>query len=186
MTPQAESSIAGPGPRILATLLDALTFLLAPALLLPVGVLFVHRGVNLTQPALNVVGFLFVVLPATLWTAWCEARSRQATPGKRLLGLVVVTAMSGARIGRGRSLLRNLIKIALPWQLGHTAVIGLAAVGETSPPPWLLAVTVLAYALPLLSLTLVLVRPHRAMHDRLAGTRVRRDVAAAAPQPQPA
>ncbi len=178
--------IAGPGPRIVATLFDALTFLLAPALLLPLGMLLVHRGVRLTQPELNVVGFLFVVLPATLWAAWCEAGSRQATPGKRLLGLVAVTAMSSARISRGRSLLRNIIKIALPWQLGHTAVIGLAASDETVPAPWVLIVTLLAYGLPLLSLTLVLVRPHRALHDRIAGTRVHRDVAAAAPQPEPA
>jgi uncharacterized RDD family membrane protein YckC len=168
--------IAESGRRLVATLFDALTFLVAPALLLPVGVLLVHRGVDLTQPELNVVGFLLVVLPATAWAAWCEAGSRQATPGKRLLGLVVTRATSSSRIGPGRSLLRNVTKIALPWQLGHTAVIGLAASDETHPAPWLLVVTALAYALPLLSLSLVLVRPHRAIHDRVAGTQVHRDV----------
>ena len=91
--------------------------------------------------AIIVVPLLLASLLALLWFAAFEASPRQATPGKRALGLRVEDAR-GARIGFARAALRHLAG-TLSWltlNLGHL----LAAL----PPA------------------------RRALHDRIAGTRV--------------
>ena len=96
--------------------------------------------------AVVIAPLLLASLLALLWFAAFEASPRQATPGKRALGLRVEDAR-GARIGFARAALRHLAG-ALSWltlNLGHL----LAAL----PPA------------------------HRALHDRIAGTRVLQDPA---------
>lgn len=106
-------------------------------------------------------------LPTTLWFAWWEAR-RGATPGKQFLGLRVV-GEDGGPVPLGRSVRRNLLKVLLPWELGHTAlwwsqmyrvrdVPALVALGAS----YIVAVGYLAG----------LFRGGRPLYDRLAGTRV--------------
>jgi uncharacterized RDD family membrane protein YckC len=66
---------------------------------------------------------VFAVFGA-IYHAWFEASPRQATPGQRLLGLRVVGA-AGARIDRGRALLRHAAG-ALSWltlNIGHALVL---------------------------------------------------------------
>ena len=48
-----------------------------------------------------------------------------ATPGKRLLGLQV-RALREGDVGRRLAAARNALKVALPWELGHTAAFLLA------------------------------------------------------------
>lgn len=86
---------------------------------------------------------VFAVLGA-IWHVAFETSARQATPGQRLLGLRVAD-VAGARIGRGRALLRHAAG-ALSWltlNIGH--------------------------ALALLR------RDRRALHDLVAGTLVVQD-----------
>ena len=68
----------------------------------------------------QLVIFAVLTVPVTVWLAGWETSSGGATPGKRLLGLRVLT-MSGDRLSWPRSLLRTALKFTLPWELAHTA-----------------------------------------------------------------
>ena len=119
--------------------------------------------------AANIVGFVTLIVPITITASGFEGSTRHATPGKRLLRLRV-ERWSGGGAGFVRSLLRNGVKYAIPWELGHTAVFALY--GSTAEPsPSTVVVLVLAYGIPLLSLLLLLVNG-ASLHDRIAGTRV--------------
>lgn len=157
------------GQRVLAAVVDAASFLVLAALLVPLGLWWLNRGVVFSPVQINVLGVLMLVLPATLWVAIWES-VRGATPGKRLLGLRVIMVSSGRRPGFGRSLVRAMIKIAIPWELGHTTALALSAGGDPGAASWV--VVALCYLVGLIMIILLLVRPHRPPHDRLAGTRV--------------
>ena len=62
------------------------------------------------------------VVAATAWAAWAESGSRQGTPGKRAMGLRT-EAVEGGRLPLPRAAVRATAKVAIPWQLGHTATI---------------------------------------------------------------
>jgi RDD family len=112
--------------RIAAWCLDWLIISGYAAALVPLG-LALNRSVQLPPAGWNTLSFAVLVLPATLWlTAW-EAGARAATPGKRVLRLTV--RHGDDQPGWRRSLSRNTLKVALPWELGHTAAYALA----TSP-----------------------------------------------------
>ena len=68
-----------------------------------------------------------------------------------------------------QSLLRNLIKIALPWQLGHTVALGFANAGN-DVPVWLWMLTGITYGWALANLLLLVLPSGKPVHDRLAGT----------------
>jgi uncharacterized RDD family membrane protein YckC len=73
---------------------------------------------EITTPAARVVaqlaGIAVLTLPVTLWFAGWEASPGGATPGKRMLGLRVVTT-GRERLGWPRSLLRTALKFTIPW-----------------------------------------------------------------------
>jgi len=119
--------------------------------------------------AANIVGFVTLIVPITITASGFEGSARHATPGKRLLRLRV-DRWSGGGAGFARSLLRNGIKYALPWELGHTAVFALFGV-TSAPSASTVVVLVGAYGLPLLSLALLFVNG-ASLHDRIAGTQV--------------
>lgn len=134
------------------------------------GAVLVTTGVtgSLDDVTGNVVGFILVIVPITVAGAGFDAAARHATPGKRLLRIRVSSAAGGP--GFGRTLLRNAVKYAIPWELAHTAVFALVG-ARAAPEPWVVLVLASAYAIPLLSLILLLVTG-RPLHDRAAGTRV--------------
>lgn len=119
--------------------------------------------------AANIVGFISLIVPITIAASAFEGSARHATPGKRLLRLRV-DRWSGGGAGFMRSVLRNGIKYAIPWELGHTAVFALYG-SRVAPSPTTVVVLVLAYGIPLLSLALMLTTG-ASLHDRIAGTRV--------------
>ena len=86
--------------------------------------------------------YLAIVLLVGLSSAYSTSSSRQATLGKRLLGLIV-TDVQGQRLGFGRAFARHLAK-----SVGYTVLPGL------------------------LTLPLLLGEQRRALPDRLAGTLV--------------
>ena len=81
----------------------------------PVGVL-----------ASNLVAALMTVVPATVVLALLESSARGASIGKRARHLHVVDAATGSRVSLRRSILRNTLKIGVPWTIGHAAVFSIS------------------------------------------------------------
>jgi uncharacterized RDD family membrane protein YckC len=119
----------------------------------------------------QLVTFAVLTVPVSLWFAGWEATPGGATPGKRLLGLRVLT-VGGDRLDWPRSLLRTALKFTLPWELAHTALWNLLVwPGERSSAldTVLLSVANAAIVVDVVSL---FVGPRRAPYDRIAGTLV--------------
>ena len=116
------------------------------------------------------IGLLTMLV--TLWLAWWEAALRGATPGKRLLGLHVAAANGGA-VALGRSLPRSVLKVALPWELAHTAVWRLLVWPGDPQDRASLVLLLLANGIGVVYLAALLVGGGRTPYDRIAGTVVR-------------
>ncbi|MFI9574844.1 RDD family protein [Microbispora rosea] len=157
--------------RIAAWLIDWLLILILPLLLVPVGVAVYSAGLRLPVGLLNLISFLLLIAPVTLWCASRESGRFQATPGKRARGLIVVDAHSGRPIGFGPALLRNTAKIALPWELGHTVAYGFAAAGR-NPSASLMVLTIVVYVIMFAWLGALFLPSTRTPYDLLGGTRV--------------
>lgn len=157
------------GSRAAAYGLDALGYVGIAAAMVPFGLAnYALQGAP-SRPAVLVVSLLPPVL-ATVWAARAESGPRQATWGKRRLGIHV----SGAAADSGfrHTLLRNAVKILLPWQLGHVVAIGAAHGDFETMRPSTMVATGLLYAIAALFAVLMLRRSGRGPHDLLAGTRV--------------
>jgi uncharacterized RDD family membrane protein YckC len=118
----------------------------------------------------QVIGFVVLTLPVTLYFALSEASAAGATLGKRRLGLRVQTA-EGGRLTIGRSLARSALKF-VPWELSHAVIWQFSAAG--SDPPAILTIGLaIVWILIGLYLLSALVDPRRrTLYDRLAGTAV--------------
>ncbi|HEX5205008.1 RDD family protein [Paractinoplanes rhizophilus] len=167
--------VRAPLSRIVAWVVDWGCILVWVAITAAVGVPLFLAGVTdaLGTVTLNLVAAAVVILPVTFWLARLESGARQATPGKRLRGLVVVTAADGSRAGFGRALLRNTLKIAVPWLIGHAAVYAIVETGDSGAVPigvWVL--TGASYVLPIGYLASLFVGTGRTPYDRLSGTAV--------------
>lgn len=145
-----------------------------------VGVPLYFAGVIRTGSplVLNVVAALVMVVPVTVIFAALESSTRGATVGKRARGLAVVDAETGEPLTFRRSLLRNSLKLLLPWLLGHAVVYALLGAGTGSPPWWLWFVTAASYLLPVLWVVALLVGSGRTPYDAAA-----RSVVRAVPEP---
>jgi uncharacterized RDD family membrane protein YckC len=110
---------------------------------------------RVTTPSARIIGQLAAIavltVPVTLWFAWWEAAPRDATPGKRLLGLRV-SRLDGGALSWPRSLLRSAARIAVPWELAHTGVWNSLWPGPEGP----VSLALFAVANGLLVLNLVL------------------------------
>ena len=63
-----------------------------------------------------------------------------------------------------------MIKITVPWELGHTVALGYAHQPGDDVPDWLGALTALSYGWLLLNTILLMIPSHKPLHDRLAHT----------------
>lgn len=160
--------------RIAAWLVDWLCILIWVAITAAVGVPLYLNGI--TSPAgmltANLVGAIVVVVPVVLAAAFVESRRFSATPGKRLLGLRL-----RCRSGEPRfhlALIRNLLKIGLPWILGHAAVYALARTDAESfgLPIGVWIVAVAANVIPLVYVVTLFLADGRTPYDRITGTDV--------------
>ncbi|MER6944813.1 RDD family protein [Nonomuraea sp. NPDC000554] len=165
--------------RVAATLIDyglvlayavALAAVFVPLSFAGIMVVPVVDGLG-SRILAQVIAAALLSVPVTVWLASREWSARQATPGKRLLGLRVET-LSGARPSRPVALARTALKVLLPWEVAHTMVWDLLAwpKGEFGPRDLALAVTTYGL-LGLYGLTLFL-GSGRTLYDRLCGTRV--------------
>lgn len=144
--------------RAVAGVIDVAMFAV-PGFLLQVVLIRLAFG---DQTLMGVVAWLAIALTIgafVLYKAWMESRPRQATVGKMLLGLKVVTADGG------RPSFRQGVLRTWPWWfallVGVEILLSLAAV----------AVLIAAYLASLLG------RGGRGWHDKAAGCRVVVDTA---------
>ena len=114
--------------------------------------------------------FLLVTLPVTLYFAFSESSARQASWGKRRIGLRV-TDKNGNRISIRRSFARTLLKF-IPWELSHTLIWEINF--QTRINPNLINIGfVIVYGLTGLNLAgLFLSKTRQTLYDFIAGTRV--------------
>ncbi|KZC95064.1 RDD family protein [Clavibacter tessellarius] len=168
-----------PGDRVLAVLIDWLFMCVWIALVAAVTVplLLVGAAMHLPPVAENAVATLVLVVPITIALAVLESGPRQATPGKRARRLIVQDARTGEALPFRRALLRNALKVALPWIIGHAAVYTLvrASDGTTGTvPSSAQAPLVIAYLLPTVWLVTLLLGSGRTPYDRISRTVVAR------------
>lgn len=163
---------------------DCVGYLVLPAALLPIGV---PVAMHLEDPgAARAVALCSSAIPpvlAALWAARAESGVHAATWGKRRerlrveMGRVRTGGMPSAedRVPFARALVRNLVKITVPWQLGHVVAVG-AVFGdfETGAAGTMVA-TVLLYGVVIALAATVMLGSGRGIHDRIAATRVADD-----------
>lgn len=157
--------------RLRAGLID-LALMLVWALLvgaLALGLLTFGALAGVGPLGLNLAGMAAVVLPVTIGLTVLEAGRYEATPGKLKLGLRVRRDPGGERISWGRSFVRNLLKLGLPWLLLHLATIT-ATIGAGGVAAWVGAL--LAVAVPGAYVVSLLRGDGRTIYDHLAGTMV--------------
>jgi uncharacterized RDD family membrane protein YckC len=133
--------------------------------------IWVPGGVFPSAPsAVDLAAFVATVLPAWIYLTVCESGRWQGSWGKRLSGLEVVAQRDRQPVGTARAAGRNAVKL-LPWQLAHIAVARLI-LGVDAPV--VITVTyLLSLAIPCASIVMAWRDgQHRALHARLAGTRV--------------
>jgi uncharacterized RDD family membrane protein YckC len=150
--------------RLLAGLIDLGLALAWAILVAAVGVPLYLSG---RTSALGPLAAL-VDLPVTVALTVMECGRYEATPGKLKFGLRVRRDPTGERISWQRSLLRNLLKLGVPWSFGHLAAIGLAAGGGTDAQIG----AILSMAVPVAYLVSLFIGDGRTIYDRLAGTMV--------------
>jgi uncharacterized RDD family membrane protein YckC len=122
----------------------------------------------------QLTGFLLLTLPISLYFALSESATRQATWGKRKLGLKV-TDHNGERISLWRSLARTALKF-VPWELSHTLIWNIV-LSPQSNSNLVNYGFVLVYVLLGLNLaTLILMKKHQTIYDLLAKTYVVKQV----------
>jgi len=160
------------GPRVRASLGDLLVIAGWIGMLTAAGVVVrgpLPPGGDPPLLATDLAVFACTVLPVGSYLAVGEAGARQAGWGKRRAGLRVVRA-DGGRPSAARVVARTAVKL-LPWQLAHIAVARLILGVDDPAVTW--TTYALSLAIPLLSVTMA-VRDlqRRALHDRVAGTRV--------------
>jgi bacteriorhodopsin len=63
-----------------------------------------------------------------------------------------------------------VIKIAVPWELGHTVALGYANADAGAVPAWLWVLTAVIYGWLLANLVLLIIPSRRPLHDRFART----------------
>ena len=155
--------------RLQAGLLD-LAFILGwvavvAAVAVPLWLQVIAAGLGTL--GLNLVVGAVVVLPVVLVLAWAEGGRYEASPGKQWTGLRV-RRRDGSPLGFWGALLRNTAKVALPWALGHAAVIALVTGTSRGVPldVWVLAGA--AVSVPAIYLLSLFIGERRTPYDVLA------------------
>lgn len=151
-----------------------------------IGVPLFLAGVTATTNlvVLNIVGAIVVIVPVVLGAAWCESRPAGATPGKRVMRLVVLSGTN--RLPYRLALLRNFLKLGVPWLVGHAAVFAIvSSSASTEVPAGVWVLTGLAYLIPIVWIVSLFVGDRRTPYDRICGTDVTRVGPASVAPPRP-
>ena len=162
-------------------LVDWFCILAWVAIIAAVGVPLYLSGLTHSVGAVasNLVAALMMVLPTTVVLTLLESSPREASIGKLTRHLRVVDAVTGSRVSFQRSILRNTLKIGVPWTIGHAAVFAIVQASGSRPVPvsvWLL--TVVAYVLPITYVVSLFVGQGRTPYDLISSTVVIQEVQA--------
>jgi uncharacterized RDD family membrane protein YckC len=118
----------------------------------------------------QLVAFLLVTLPVTLYFALSESSPRQATWGKQKLQLRVV-GRNHDRLSFWRALGRTILKF-IPWELSHTLIWEIYF-SPRADSAWISYGFLLVYVLIGLNiLALALTKTHQTLYDLLTNTYV--------------
>jgi uncharacterized RDD family membrane protein YckC len=133
----------------------------------------------------ELTAFALLVLPVLLYFALFESSRWQATWGKRVCGLRVMT-VKGAPVSFPRALARNALKL-LPWELTHAClwrIPGWPFAPET-PPLWVNVGLIFVWVIvAIYALSLVASSTGQTLYDRLGGVQVLRTERAVASGPR--
>lgn len=168
---------------------DCVGYLVLPAAMLPIGIPLATRiGDGGTARAVALVSSAIPPVLAALWAARAESGPRASTWGKRREGLRVETmpggpggpggarsggaGPDGSRVPLARAFVRNLVKIAIPWQLGHVVAVGAVYGDFDTGATGTMVATVLLYGVVIVLVGTVMLGSGRGIHDRIAVTRV--------------
>jgi uncharacterized RDD family membrane protein YckC len=156
------------GRRARALLRDSLGHLGLAVATVPVGLLVHRRGWARSR---QVVLALSAVPPLLATVLAARADAGAGTAGHRRQGLVVLDA-AGRPPGLARALVRNAVKTGLPWQLGHVVAVGASRGGFEDRDRATLVATALVHPHLVVAALAATVGSGRALHDRVAGTRL--------------
>jgi uncharacterized RDD family membrane protein YckC len=114
---QQQGELAGAGPRLLAYLIDL--FWLFPLFLVLMLVASLVNGGTMSAGGELMANIIAALVVITFWA------QHGATPGKRVLGLVIVDAATGGPVPIGRLVLRYVgyVVSAIPFCLGYLWMI---------------------------------------------------------------
>jgi uncharacterized RDD family membrane protein YckC len=154
--------------RLTAYALDAAGYAGIAAATIPLGLLAARAGLGESWPFVLSASVVPVAV-ATAVATYAEARG--GTWGKRVCGLTV-ERVGGGPLSFNGAFRRNLVKIAIPWQLGHIVAIGGAFGGFNRPEPSLLAASALTYGVIGVGIWGVLRSSGISLHDIIGHSRV--------------
>lgn len=154
--------------RVAAHALDCVSYLGIAAATAPAGSIATRAGLGKSRSFVVWASAVPVVIATAVATV---AETRGATWGKRRLHLKVERT-GGGQLPILSALARNVMKIAIPWQLGHVVAIGAIHGGFKRPEPGLVAAAVATYGLVGMGLWGVLRSSGVTVHDMIAGSRV--------------
>jgi uncharacterized RDD family membrane protein YckC len=166
---------AGSWQRAGAFALDYVIILFYLAAITLLGLLFsslfsVNQWLFSDRVRAQLTGFLLITLPVSLYFALSESSTRQATWGKRKVGLKV-TDYNGERISFWRSSARTALKF-IPWELSHTLIWEIYFSPQTNSNLVNYGF-VLVYVLIGLNLaSLIMTKKHQTIYDFLSKTYV--------------
>jgi|CXWK01.1.fsa_nt_gi uncharacterized RDD family membrane protein YckC len=169
---------AGFRARLSAFALDYIVMFIYIAVLTAVGFILTRLAPALVGRAFGkhwssqLIVIVVLTLPITLYFALFESSTKQATLGKRRMGLVV-TDREGRRLNLTRSLARSLLKF-VPWELAHTCIWGVRfAVDPAHVPLWDVGLAVVWLLVGANLVALWLSNSKQTLYDRLSGSVVR-------------
>jgi len=119
----------------------------------------------------DLMAFVTLILPDTLYFTLQESSPKQATWGKRKTGIRVVN-INGSRLTRTQAFVRSLVKM-IPWQIAHTCLFRIPGwpMTVTTFPPAVTAGFVFLYVLVGIYVVSALYsKKHRTPYDWVAGS----------------
>ncbi|HEX6415938.1 MAG TPA: RDD family protein [Candidatus Saccharimonadales bacterium] len=116
----------------------------------------------------ELTGFVLLTLPFVLYFILSESSARSGSIGKRIMGLSVLNSKTKKRIGLVQSVKRSVIKF-LPWELAHFAIWN-AFIFESDLSSVAMVALVFCYILAGGYIAGLVMKSHRPLYDRLAGT----------------
>ena len=121
----------------------------------------------------DAIAFLTLILPVILYFTLQESSPKQATWGKRRVGLRVVN-VNGETLTKAQAFARSLIKF-LPWQIAHTSIYHIEGLpfAPVEPSPMVIAGFVLVYLLVgIYTASALISKKHRTPYDWASGSYV--------------